>query len=118
MLTKEIAMTEATPVQMPQRYHWDIVDYCTVDSVPHPTGYWVDADDVEPLVAKLNRLRPEVEMLRAALKSVLAACDAGYMVERGAGVMTVEAQLRRSIYLNVPALPIEEARAALNGVKD
>jgi hypothetical protein len=28
-----------------------------VDSVPHPTGYWVDADDVEPLVAEINRLR-------------------------------------------------------------
>jgi hypothetical protein len=44
---------------------------------------------------------------------VLDACDAGYRVERGAGGMTVEAQMRRSVYVNVPALPIEEARAAL-----
>ena len=73
MITKEIAMTEAIPVQMPQRYHWDIVDYCTVDSVPHPTGYWVDADDVEPLVAEINRLRPEVERLLAEIERLRAA---------------------------------------------
>jgi hypothetical protein len=55
----------------------------------------------------------EIERLKTALKSVLDACDAGRMVERGAGGMTVEAQMRRSVYVNVPALPIEEARAAL-----
>lgn len=59
-------MTEATvtPVQMPQRWDWDPIDYCTVESVPHPTGYWVDADDVEPLVAEINRLRAEVARLQ------------------------------------------------------
>jgi len=55
----------------------------------------------------------EIEKLRAALKSVLDACDAGYMVERGAGGMTVGAQMRRSFYDGVPAWLIEEARAAL-----
>jgi hypothetical protein len=61
--TKEIAMTKTAPAQMPQRYNWDVVDYCTVDSVPHPTGYWVDADDVEPLVDEINRLRARVQVL-------------------------------------------------------
>jgi hypothetical protein len=65
------------------------------------------------LIAEIEELRADNERLRTALKSVLDACDAGYMVERGAGGMTVEAQMRRSVYLNVPALPIEEARAAL-----
>ena len=55
----------------------------------------------------------EIERLRAALQSVLGACDQGRMVERGAGGMTLEAQIRRSVYNNVPAWPIEEARAAL-----
>jgi hypothetical protein len=55
----------------------------------------------------------EIEKLRAALKSVLDACDAGYMVERGAGGMTVGSQMRRSFYDGVPAWLIEEARAAL-----
>ncbi len=59
-------MTKAIPVQMPQRYQWDIVDYGTVDS------YWVDADDVEPLVAEINRLRPEVERLLAEIERLRA----------------------------------------------
>jgi hypothetical protein len=86
------------------------------------------SDDIEDIVAMARaayrddrladgalycKLADEIERLRTALKSVLDACDAGYTVERGAGGMTVEAQMRRSVYVNVPALPIEEARAAL-----
>jgi hypothetical protein len=50
---------------------------------------------------------------REALQDVLNACDAGYMVERGTGGMTVGAQMRRSFYDGVPAWLIEEARASL-----
>jgi hypothetical protein len=55
----------------------------------------------------------EIEKLRAALQSVLDACDQGRMLERGAGGMTIDAQISRSFYYGVPAWPIEEARAAL-----
>lgn len=55
----------------------------------------------------------EIEKLRAALQSVLNACDQGRMIERGAGGMTIDAQISRSFYYGVPAWPIEEARAAL-----
>ena len=55
----------------------------------------------------------EIEKLRAALQSVLNACDQGRMLERGAGGMTIDAQISRSFYYGVPAWPIEEARAAL-----
>ena len=59
----------------------------------------------------------EIEKLRAALKSVLNACDQGRMLERGAGGMTIDAQISRSFYYGVPAWPIEEARAALGEKK-
>lgn len=55
----------------------------------------------------------EIEKLRAALQSVLDACDQGWKVERSVGGMTVEGQMRRSFYNRVPAWPIEEARAAV-----
>jgi len=64
-------MTDAAPVQMPQRYNWDPIDYCTVESVPHPTGYWVDADDVEPLVAEINRLRDNLAKARRITDELL-----------------------------------------------
>jgi hypothetical protein len=63
--------------------------------------------------ADTKRIEAERDRLQKALQSVLDACDQGRMVERGAGGMTLEAQIRRSVYNNVPAWPIEEARAAL-----
>jgi hypothetical protein len=62
---------------------------------------------------EIERLRAERDRLREALQAVLGACDQGRLVERGAGGMTLEAQMRRSVYNHVPAWPIEEARAAL-----
>ena len=61
----------------------------------------------------LRALAAERDALRAALQSVLDACDQGWKVERSVGGMTVEGQMRRSFYNRVPAWPIEEARAAL-----
>lgn len=60
-------------------------------------------------------LATENERLRGALKLALDACDQGRLVERGAGGMTVEAQMKRSVINGVPAWPIEVARAALTG---
>jgi hypothetical protein len=63
--------------------------------------------------AERDALKVENKKLRAALQSVLNACDQGRMLERGAGGMTIDAQISRSFYYGVPAWPIEEARAAL-----
>ena len=71
--------------------------------------------------AELTRFRAKVEAadkLAGTLQSVLDACDQGRMVETGAGGMTIEAQIRRSVYNGVPAWPIEEARAALTAYKE
>ena len=57
--------------------------------------------------------KEEIEKLRAALQTVLDACDQGWKVERSVGGITVEGQMRRSFYNRVPAWPIEEVRAAL-----
>jgi len=65
------------------------------------------------LAAERDALRAENARLREALQSVLNACDQGRMLERGAGGMTIDAQIRRSFYYGVPAWPIEEARAVL-----
>jgi hypothetical protein len=48
-----------------------------------------------------------------ALRLVTDACDEGKMVSLGAGGMTIDAQIRRCVYNQVPAWPIEEARAVL-----
>ena len=52
----------------------------------------------------------------SALERVLAACDQGRVVERGHGGMTIDAQIRRSVINGVPAMPVEEARAALDAL--
>lgn len=66
---------------------------------------------------KSNEQRNESERQRdaalAALTSVLAACGTGRMVSRGAGGMTLEAQIHRSVLNGVPAWPIEKARQTL-----
>ena len=58
----------------------------------------------------------EIERLRAALQSVVNACDQGKLAPLGGPCgMTIEAQIRGSVYNRVPAWPVEEARAALAG---
>ena len=107
----------------------DIYDYADADKICKEA-----ADEIEKLRAENERLatsnhaylsnyqeaadkigdmQAENEKLRAALQSVLDACDQGRMLERGAGGMTIDAQTARSFYYGVPAWPIEEARAAL-----
>ena len=60
-----------------------------------------------------NETLDEVER---ALDAVFASCDRAGMVPRpgcGVGGMTIEANIRGSIYRWVDAWPIEEARSAL-----
>ena len=49
-----------------------------------------------------------------ALRSVIESCDQGRMIPRsGVGGMTIEANIKGSVYVGVPAWPIEEARTTL-----
>lgn len=78
------------------------------------------AVEVLALRAKLAEAEAERDALMAELQSVLDACDQGRMVPRpgcGIGGMTIEANIRGSVYNNVPAWPIEEARAALATIR-
>jgi len=84
------------------------------DKIYAATGLTLGAE----AAAKIGQMiHAENEKLRAALQSVLDACDQGWKVERSVGGMTVEGQMRRSFYNRVPAWPIEEARAALGEKK-
>lgn len=72
--------------------------------------------------AEIERLREALEervrVLEEALTSVLDACDQGRMIPKpgsSIGGMTIDANIRGSVYIGVPAWPIEEARAALTG---
>ncbi len=67
------------------------------------------------IVAAINAL-PALLECAEALERVLAACDQGRVVERGHGGMTIDAQIRRSVINGVPAMPVEEARAALDAL--
>ena len=70
--------------------------------------------------ARIAALEAEVAKTVDALQSVINACDQGRMIPRpghGAGGMTIEANVKGSIYTGVPAWPIEEARTALAELK-
>ena len=50
----------------------------------------------------------------SVLDTVMTACDQGRMVAKtGVSGMTIEANIRGSVYMGVPAWPIEEARDTL-----
>lgn len=73
------------------------------------------------LLDQQQAMQERIAELEAALKSVLDACDQGRMIPRtgaGAGGMTIEANIRGSVFTGVPAWPIEEARAALGEKKE
>jgi len=85
---------------------------------PHNWPYLRYVTNSTPaIVAAMNSL-PALLECAEALEKVLAACDQGRMVERGAGGMTIDAQIRRSVINGVPAMPIEEARAALQALAE
>jgi hypothetical protein len=76
------------------------------------------------LTARDERMKAEgalgaqakIARLTEALINVLNACDQGRMVPapgHSVGGMSIDANIRGSVYHGVPAWPIEEARAAL-----
>ena len=62
---------------------------------------------------ELEDAEDRIEALEAAIRKLLELVDSCKMVEKGAGGMTIDAQIKRSVYLNVPAYPFEEAREVL-----
>jgi len=58
----------------------------------------------------------EVERLRAALRNLVTACNAGRCVSMGAGGMTIEAQTRNSVINGVSAWAVCEAEEVLDGL--
>jgi len=72
----------------------------------------------EEAADEIKRLTAEVQRLKAALLKVTDALNQGRIVPSGHGVsgMTIEAQMRASVYNGVPVWPIEEAREILDEV--
>jgi hypothetical protein len=65
----------------------------------------------------ITALRAEVEQLTAALLKITDALNQGRIVPRGGPCgMTIEAQMRASVYNGVPVWPIEEAREMLDEI--
>lgn len=54
-----------------------------------------------------------IESLATALRQLIAVCDAGVHFEAGAGGMSLEAQLARTLINRVPAAEVEKARQKL-----
>ena len=68
----------------------------------------------DPQDATIAALRAEVKRLRDALFEMIRTLDGCGHIERGAGCMTVDAQIRRTEINRVPAWAVEEARTALD----
>jgi hypothetical protein len=84
---------------------------------PEVTQWRAATGDLMLLIDQIDNMT--TGLARAAtmaghLRAVLNACDQGRMLERCAGGMTIEAQVRRSVYNGVPAWPIEDARTFLD----
>jgi hypothetical protein len=72
------------------------------------------AEPIADLLRKLEAAEAKLARAVEALRLVTDACDEGQMASMGAGGMTIDAQIRRSVYNKVPAWPIEEARVVLD----
>ncbi len=66
---------------------------------------------------EISRLDKEVETLRAAILKVTEALNQGRIVQLpGVSGMTIDAQLRNSVYNGVPAGLIEDARELVDEI--
>ncbi len=75
--------------------------------------------DLPPALADALAL-PEIAAMVEAAKNVVAACRKSRMVPRpgsGVGGMTIDANIRGSVYMGVDAWPVEELDAALTAIK-
>ena len=111
-------MTE--PISTPARLR-ETLDRALADYIPgiDRAVYFVSIEQVDMLAEFYLHNRADLSdallrEARAALGGVMTACDQGRMVAKtGVGGMTIEANIRGSVYMGVPAWPIEEARATL-----
>lgn len=98
----------------------------TFDEMTRRAQYeWQRAEETEAEVialhAALAARDARIAELEGALRSVIDACDSGRMAVapgKGIGGMTIEANIRGSVINFVPAWPVEEARAALEGTRN
>ena len=65
--------------------------------------------------AEIAALRAEVERLREALQCAINVLDHCPHHERGIGGMTIDAQIRRTVINQVPAVLVEDLLNALAG---
>jgi hypothetical protein len=65
---------------------------------------------------ELEDANDRIFALETALRNLLTLVDKCRMIERGVGGMTIDAQIARSVYLNVPAYPFEKAREVLERI--
>lgn len=70
------------------------------------------------LRAEVERLRADLARLVAAGENVINATNACPRFERGAGGMSIDAQIRRTEINQVPAWPFEELMDALAAIKE
>ena len=77
------------------------------------------ADDaINHWIVAYNNMEAKLAKAVDALRLVRDACDEGQMVSLGTGGMTIDAQIRRSVYNQVPSWPIEEARVVLEELEE
>jgi hypothetical protein len=82
------------------------------------TDYRIEAGTKEEWAERALRAEAALAKAVEALQSVIEACDQGRMISgSGAGGMTIEANIRGSVYTGVPAWPIEEAHTTLAELK-
>ena len=99
----------------------ETLDRALADYIPgiNCAVHFVSIEQVDMLAEFYLHTRADLSdaLLREAMEAlggVMAACDHGRMVATtGVGGMTIEANIRGSVYMGVPAWPIEEARATL-----
>ena len=77
-----------------------------------------DSEYVKIIDEKCAEQSDRIEKLEAALRDLIAACDAGRHVERGIGGMTIAAQIDRTVIGGIRARAVEDARAALGEAFD
>jgi hypothetical protein len=75
-------------------------------------------DVINHWIVAYNNMAAKLAKAVDALRLVTDACDEGKMVSLGSGGMTIDAQIRRSVYNQVPAWPIEEARVVLEELEN
>lgn len=107
--------------QVETRYRIELADKGTLQALTDANNRMSSAeaerDELHDTVRMLKKARDTLAAdkaeLVAALEKAIRACDEGRMVSLGVSGMTIEAQIKNSVYNRVPSWPIEEARDLL-----